>query len=82
MAENVKGLMTMANGQVLQQITEDFSAAGYQVVAHLVNARDYGVPQVRERVFIVGVRQDIADEYGYVYELPEPTHGPGRGCLM
>lgn len=77
-AENVKGLMTMANGQVLQQITEDFSAAGYQVVAHLVNARDYGVPQVRERVFIVGVRQDIADEYGYAYELPEPTHGPGR----
>lgn len=78
-AENVKGLMTMANGQVLQQITEDFSAAGYAVSAFLVNARDYGVPQVRERVFIVGVRQDIADEYGYVYELPEPTHGPGRG---
>ena len=77
-AENVKGLMTMANGQVLQQITEDFSAAGYQVVAHLVNARDYGVPQVRERVFIVGVRQDIADEHGYAYELLEPTHGPGR----
>lgn len=77
-AENVKGLMTMANGQVLQQITEDFSAAGYQVAAHLVNARDYGVPQVRERVFIVGVRQDIADEHGYAYELPEPTHGPGR----
>ena len=77
-AENVKGLMTMANGQVLQQITEDFSAAGYQVVAHLVNARNYGVPQLRERVFIVGVRQDIADEYGYVYELPEPTHGPDR----
>ena len=77
-AENVKGLMTMANGQVLQQITEDFSAAGYAVSAFLVNARDYGVPQVRERVFIVGVRQDIADEYGYVYELPEPTHGPGR----
>lgn len=81
-AENVKGLMTMANGQVLQQITEDFSAAGYQVAAHLVNARDYGVPQVRERVFIVGVRQDIADEYGYVYELPEPTHGPGRGGAL
>lgn len=77
-AENVKGLMTMANGQVLQQITEDFSAAGYQVVAHLVNARNYGVPQLRERVFIVGVRQDIADEYGYVYELPEPTHGLDR----
>lgn len=77
-AENVKGLMTMANGQVLKQITEDFSAAGYQVVAHLVNARDYGVPQIRERVFIIGTRNDIVEKYGYKYELPEPTHGPGR----
>ena len=77
-AENVKGLMTMARGQVLKQITEDFSAAGYQVVAHLVNARDYGVPQIRERVFIIGVRNDIAEKYDYKYHLPEPTHGPGR----
>ncbi len=68
----------MARGQVLKQITEDFSAAGYQVVAHLVNARDYGVPQIRERVFIIGVRNDIAEKYDYKYHLPEPTHGPGR----
>lgn len=74
-AENVKGLMTMANGQVLKQITEDFGAAGYQVSAHLVNSRDYGVPQLRERVFIVGTRNDVAENYGYTYELPLPTHG-------
>lgn len=74
-AENVKGLMTLGNGQVLNQITEDFSAAGYEVSAHLVNARDYGVPQLRERVFIIGIRKDIADKYGFVYVLPEPTHG-------
>lgn len=74
-AENVKGLMTMANGQVLKQITEDFGAAGYQVSAHLVNSRDYGVPQLRERVFIIGTRNDIAENYGYKYELPLPTHG-------
>lgn len=77
-AENVKGLMTMANGQVLKQITEDFGAAGYQVKAYLVNSRDYGVPQIRERVFIIGVHNDIVSKYGYSYELPEPTHGPGR----
>lgn len=77
-AENVKGLMTMAKGQVLKQISEDFSAAGYQVTAHLVNSRDYGVPQLRERVFIIGVRNDIAEKYNYQYVLPEPTHGPGR----
>ncbi|WP_237202943.1 DNA cytosine methyltransferase [Rothia endophytica] len=77
-AENVKGLMTMAGGQALKQISEDFGAAGYQVSAHLVNSRDYGVPQFRERVFIIGVRNDIAEKYGFQYELPEPTHGPGK----
>lgn len=74
-AENVKGLMTMAKGQVLQQMKQDFAAAGYQVSAHLVNARDYGVPQNRERVFIIGVRNDIVEKYGYKYILPDPTHG-------
>lgn len=74
-AENVKGLMTMAKGKVLAQITEDFAVAGYHVTAHLVNARDYGVPQLRERVFIIGVRKDIQDEYGFKYQLPKPSHG-------
>ncbi|EKJ5016141.1 TPA: DNA cytosine methyltransferase [Enterococcus faecalis] len=74
-AENVKGLMTMAKGQVLKQMTEDFAAAGYQVSAHLVNARDYGVPQNRERVFIIGVRNDIVERFGFEYILPLPTHG-------
>lgn len=74
-AENVKGLMTMAKGQVLEQMKQDFAAAGYQVCAHLVNARDYGVPQSRERVFIIGVRNDVVENYGFKYELPEATHG-------
>ncbi|MBZ5752449.1 DNA cytosine methyltransferase [Metabacillus rhizolycopersici] len=77
-AENVKGLMTMARGQVLSQMIEDFKAAGYYVTAHLVNSRDYGVPQLRERVFIVGIRNDIREKYGFEYEVPEPTHGEGK----
>lgn len=50
-AENVKGMMTLGKGEVLNQIIEDFASAGYTVTPHLVNARDYGVPQLRERVF-------------------------------
>lgn len=72
-AENVKGMMTLGKGEVLKQIVEDFGSAGYKIKYKLVNSRDYGVPQLRERVFIVGVRQDIDFEY----EFPEPTHGPG-----
>ncbi|RAS80765.1 DNA cytosine methyltransferase [Priestia endophytica] len=72
-AENVKGMLTLGKGEVFRQIKQDFEAAGYDVYHKLVNARDYGVPQLRERVFLVGVRKDIDFEY----EFPEPTHGVG-----
>lgn len=74
-AENVKGMMTLGKGEVVKQIVEDFASAGYKVKYQLVNARDYGVPQLRERVFIVGVRQDIDFEY----DFPEVTHGISEG---
>jgi DNA (cytosine-5)-methyltransferase 1 len=70
-AENVKGMLTLGKGEVLNQIVEDFASAGYNVKFKLVNARDYGVPQTRERVFIVGIRNDI----DFNYEFPETTHG-------
>lgn len=73
-AENVKGLMTMANGQVFKQIKEDFSAAGYSVTAKLLNAKNYRVPQSRERVFIIGIRNDIKDDVNY--KFPEPGQKP------
>ncbi|MBZ5752457.1 DNA cytosine methyltransferase [Metabacillus rhizolycopersici] len=70
-AENVKGMLTLGKGEVIKQIIQDFESAGYKVKYKLVNARDYGVPQLRERVFIIGVREDIDFEY----EFPTPTHG-------
>lgn len=70
-AENVKGMMTLGKGEVIRQITEDFAACGYDVQYRLLNARDYGVPQLRERVFIVGVKKGL--EFKYCF--PEATHG-------
>ncbi|MEH7388272.1 DNA cytosine methyltransferase [Bacillus sp. JJ1521] len=70
-AENVKGMLTLGKGEVMKQIEQDFASAGYNVKVKLVNARDFGVPQTRERVFIVGVREDL----DFDYEHPEPTHG-------
>lgn len=69
--ENVKGMLTLGKGEVFRQIKQDFEAAGYRVYHQLVNSRDYGVPQLRERIFLVGVREDI----DYEYTFPEPTHG-------
>ena len=72
-AENVKGMMTLGKGEVFKQIVQDFAAAGYTIYHKLLNSAEYGVPQVRERVILVGVRNDL--DYQYVH--PEPTHGYG-----
>lgn len=72
-AENVKGILSLGQGEVFNQIKQDFEAAGYRLYYKLVNARDYGVPQIRERVFLVGVRNDINFEYTF----PKATHGNG-----
>lgn len=58
-AENVKALLMKRHKSSLERVIEDFSAIGYNVTYHLYNAADYGVPQIRERVIIVGVRKDI-----------------------
>ncbi|GMG76956.1 hypothetical protein ShirakiTB12_54250 [Priestia megaterium] len=67
----------MGGGRIVEAMVEDFKSQGYEVTYHLVNAKNYGVPQDRERVFIIGVRLDIANEYKFKYELPHPTHGEG-----
>lgn len=57
--ENVKGLLTMANGQIIEAIIDEFSSCGYDVFYQLVNAKNFGVPQDRERVIICGFRKDL-----------------------
>lgn len=72
-AENVKGLLSANEGKAMERITQDFAAAGYKIHAKLYNFAQFGVPQLRERVLIIGVREDL--EYEFVE--PTPTHGPG-----
>lgn len=70
LAENVKGILSLGKGQVFQNILGDFRSLGYDVQYRLMNAADYGVPQKRFRVIIIGVRSDLHQQYVY----PEPTH--------
>ena len=78
-AENVKGILTANKRKAIKQIVEDFQniAPGYIVKPHLYNFADYGVPEFRERVLIVGIRIDT----GFYFEHPKPTHGEGEGLL-
>lgn len=73
-AENVKGLLSANNKKAIQQIIKDFESIepGYLVKIQLYNFAEYGVPQLRERVLIVGVRLDT----GFNFVHPSPSHGP------
>lgn len=59
LAENVKGILTLGDGAIIEAIIEDFRDKGYDVFPHLVNAADYGVPQDRWRVIMMGFRKDL-----------------------
>ena len=67
-AENVKGLLSMEKGKVFQMIKNDFESLGYKVDAKLLNAAEYGVPQARERLVIIGNRIGVDNPY------PKPTN--------
>ena len=54
--ENVEGILSMDNGEVVKQIIEEFSNLGYKMEYKVPNAADYGVPQLRKRVIFIGNR--------------------------
>ena len=68
--ENVKGLTIHDRGRTFKVITGTLEEMGYTVYHKVLNSKDYGVPQNRERIYIVAFRNDI-DSSGFVF--PEPT---------
>jgi len=62
-AENVHGLLTM-KGEPIKQIVSDFSEAGYDVKYQLIKCEEFGIPQTRWRVIIMGLRNDINHTLG------------------
>lgn len=71
-AENVKGILSLGKGEAIRQIVWDFEEAGYITSVNLVNMADYGVPQTRQRVIIVGQRKDLGAELRF--KFPHPNH--------
>jgi DNA (cytosine-5)-methyltransferase 1 len=73
MIENVKGLLSHNHGETLKGVVELFENGGqYRVQYKVLNAKDYSVPQKRERVFIIGVRSDVPA----AFEYPAPHATP------
>ncbi len=67
--ENVYGITGAQKGEAWQEIQASFKEAGYTIFFRILDAADYGVPQHRERLFIVGLKEGN-------YLFPYPTHGP------
>lgn len=72
--ENVKGLTTLRKGEILRTVIKDFTKAGYKVKHKLLMASNFGIPQKRERVFIIGIRNDIDLNYFYPKETNNETN--------
>ena len=78
LAENVGGLRNANDGKAFTQILAELKAAGYTITPHLYKFEEYGVPQARHRIIIVGIRNDI----DVVYRVPsaKPYEGVDNSC--
>lgn len=65
LAENVKGLLTINNGNAIKTIIKDFGNLGYNITYKLLKVSDFEVPQKRERVIIIGTRKDILPKFNF-----------------
>ena len=87
--ENVKGLTMEYASEHLARMVNDFEALGYTTVYKVLKGHEHGVPQKRERVFIVSVRNDVLDAInmpfmcvaGEVFPAPESTFVDIRGAI-
>lgn len=70
--ENVKGILQANNSNDWEVIVQSFASVGYNLFHMVLDAADYGVPQHRERLVMVGIRKDIQMDFRF----PIPSHGP------
>ena len=65
--ENVKGLVHHQQGQTLKVLLKLLRSAGYKVIAKIMDSCDYGIPHKRERIYFIGVRDDLGDFEDFYY---------------
>ena len=65
LAENVSGMLSNRHSEAVRNIIEMFKECGYDLTVSLVNAKDYGVPQERRRVFYIGFRRDLGVRFKF-----------------
>lgn len=82
--ENVKGLINHDKGNTLKVVLELLRDAGYRVFHEVLNSLDFGVPQMRERIYFVGVQKELVDD-DFEYKFPTNYSGDTQSleeCLI
>ncbi len=82
--ENVKGLINHDKGNTLKIVLELLENAGYKVFHETLNSLNFGVPQMRERIYFVGIQKDLIDD-DFKYEFPKEYSGDNKDledCLI
>ena len=80
--ENVRGLLTHDKGRTYQTITDIFESTGYTIQKQVLNAWDYGVPQKRERLITIGIRNDLLDKISFSFPPPHDYKPVLRDILL
>lgn len=76
LAENVGGIQSANAGIAFKRILKDMENAGYKIYPHLYKFEEYGIPQARHRVIIIGIRNDIDVEF----KIPSPAPYSRKTC--
>ena len=71
MIENVRGILSSKFNAYREQVLQTLKKLGYSTHLQLLNASDYGVPQLRPRVIIIGIRRDLTDVFMFPEKIPE-----------
>ncbi len=82
--ENVKGLINHDKGRTLKVVLKLLENAGYKVYYKVLNSLDFGVPQMRERIYFVGVKKELVNN-SFKYEFPTKYNGKSdslKECLI
>ena len=80
--ENVKGLLTHDKGRTYATITDIFEQAGYTIQKKVLNAWDYGVPQKRERLITIGIRNDLVEKTSFTFPKEQEYKPVLRDILL
>ena len=80
--ENVRAVLSHDSGKTWKKMKEVFNELGYKIYSDVLNAKNYGIPQNRERIFVVGFREDIAPQEEFIFPPEKPLERTMKEFLI